>query len=101
MLFRSRFVPSAAPSHWVWLFLNTPAARGAQDDLSRFNILYSESIGGMTVNDAASDATLRTYVDTWSGTTFRRIKHFSGYLGTSGVCDPLIEQCNVPETPDP
>ena len=96
-----RFVPSAAPSQWVWLFLNTPAARGAQGDLSRFNILYSESIGGMTVNDAASDATLRTYVDTWSGTTFRRIKHFSGYLGTSGVCDPLIEQCNVPETPAP
>ena len=96
-----RFVPSAAPTRWVWLFLNTPAALGAQGDLSRFNILYAESIGAVTVNDAAADATLRTYVDTWSGTTFRRIKHFSGYLGTSGECDPIIEVCSSPEPPAP
>jgi hypothetical protein len=89
-----RFVPSANSSRWVWLFLNTPAARNATGDLSRFNILYAESIGGVTTNDAAGDATLRTYVDTRFGTTFRRIKHFSGYYGQSGyVCDATVESC--------
>jgi hypothetical protein len=89
-----RFVPAASPSRWVWLFINTPAARHATGDLSRFNILYAESIGGVTTNDALHDATLRTYVDTKSGMTFRRIEHFSGYLGTSGfTCDMNSEDC--------
>jgi hypothetical protein len=87
-----RFVPSNNPTRWVWLFMNTPEARGARGDLSRFNIVYAERIGGTLVDDAADDATLRTYVDTFGGTTFRRIKHFSGYLGTSGfTCD---EECD-------
>jgi hypothetical protein len=91
-----RFVPSASPSRWVWLFLNMPEARHAQGDLSRFSILYAESIGGLTVDDAAGDATLRTYVDTRKGTTFRRIKHFSGYYGQSGfTCDAGVE-CLAP-----
>jgi hypothetical protein len=90
-----RFVPSDNPAQWVWLFIKTPGARHAHGDLSRFNILYAGSIGGATVNDAATDATMRTYVDTRSGTTFRRVKHFSGYLGTSGfTCDPNSEDCS-------
>jgi hypothetical protein len=90
-----RFVPSDNPAQWVWLFIKTPGARHAHGDLSRFNILYAGSIGGATVNDAATDATMRTYVDTRSGTTFRRVKHFSGYLGTSGfACDPTAEDCS-------
>ena len=98
-----RFVPSANPMQWVWLFLSNPAARGAQGDLSQFNILFAESIGGLTVDDAASDATLRTYVDTWSGKTFRRIKHFSGYFGQAGyTCDPATEDCGgAPPTEEP
>src|SRR5258705_4548950 len=89
-----RFVPSANPSRWVWLFINPPEARNARGALSRFNILYASSIGGVTVNDAATDASLRTYVDTRSGATFRRIEHFSGYLGTAGyVCDGALEGC--------
>jgi len=92
-----RFVPSANPKEWVWLFLRTPEAKHATGDLARFNILYAESIGGVTVNDAAGDVTLRTYVDTHKGSTFRRIKHFSGYLGTSGfVCDPNTECSGEP-----
>ena len=87
-----RFVPSNNPTRWVWLFMNTPEARGAGGDLSRFNIVYAERIGGTLVDDAADDSTLRTYVDTFGGTTFRRIKHFSGYVGTSGfTCD---EDCD-------
>lgn len=97
-----RFVPSDNPWRWVWLVINTPGARDAQGDLSRFNILYAASIGGATVDDAASDATLRTYVDTRWGATFRRIKHFSGYLGTSGfACDSTDPNCIGTDSPPP
>lgn len=88
-----RFVPSTSPFKWVWMVMYTPEARGATD-LSQFNILYAESLGANLVNDAAEDPTLRTYVDTGSGVSFRRIKHFSGYAVASGnACDPAIETC--------
>jgi hypothetical protein len=94
-----RFVPSSNPSRWVWLFINTPQAKHARGELSRFNIAYAESIGGVMVNDAAADPTLRTYVDPFGGTTFRRIKHFSGYVGNSGfTCDQECEP-STPELP--
>jgi hypothetical protein len=93
-----RFVPSNNPSRWVWLFLHTPQAKNARGDLSRFNIAYAESIGGVMVNDAAADPTLRTYVDPFSGTMFRRVKHFSGYAGNSGfTCDDVCD--TDPELP--
>jgi hypothetical protein len=85
-----RFVPSSNASRWVWIFMYTPEARGAQD-LTRFNILYAPSLGATPVNDAAQDPTLRTYVDTWSGMSYRRIKHFSGYavaVGFTSTDDP-------------
>jgi hypothetical protein len=89
-----RFAPSADPSRWVWMYMYTPDARGAQGDLSRFNILYAQSIGGVTVDDAASDATLRTYVDTRTGVLVRRIKHFSGYTAWAGrTCDDSSGSC--------
>ena len=100
-----RFVPSNNPTRWVWLVMNTPQARGARGDLSSFNIMYAESIGGVTVNDAAADSSLRTYVDTFSGTAFRRIKHFSGYTASAGfTCDANVEDCSggdTPSTPTP
>lgn len=79
-----RFAPSADPSRWVWMYMYTPEARGAQGDLSKFNILYAQSIGGVTLDDAVSDPTLRTYVDTRTGISVRRIKHFSGYTASAG-----------------
>ncbi len=89
-----RFAPSADPSRWVYMFMYTPEARGAKGDLSRFNILYAQSIGGVTVNDAASDPTLRTYVDTNTGISMRRIKHFSGYTASAGRdCDNALGGC--------
>jgi hypothetical protein len=89
-----RFAPSADPSRWVWMYMYTPDARGAQGDLSRFNILYAQSIGGTTVDDAAGDSTLRTYVDTHTGISFRRIKHFSGYTASAGRdCENSLEGC--------
>lgn len=89
-----RFAPSNNPSRWVWMYMRTPEAVGASGDLSRFNILYAESIGGQTTNDAEIDRTLRTYVDTRSGISFRRIQHFSGYVvagfaSCDDACDGL------------
>jgi hypothetical protein len=81
-----RFVPSNNTSRWVWIFMYTPEARGAQD-LSRFNIMFAPTLGASPVNDAAQDATLRTYVETWSGTSYRRIKHFTGYVVAVGFTD--------------
>jgi hypothetical protein len=81
-----RFAPSADPARWVWIFMYTPEARGA-NDLSSFNILFSPSLGAAPVNDIAGDPTLRTYVDTRSGMSYRRIKHFSGYMVNSGFSD--------------
>jgi hypothetical protein len=81
-----RFVPSANPARWVWIFMYTPEARGASD-LAPFSVLFAPSLGASPVNDAAGDPTLRTYVDTWSGMSFRRIKHFSGYAVGSGFTE--------------
>jgi hypothetical protein len=89
-----RFAPSADPSRWVWMYMYTPEVRGARGDLSRFNILYAQSIGGITVDDAVSDPTLRTYVDTRTGVSMRRIKHFSGYTASAGRdCGDALTAC--------
>lgn len=93
-----RFVPSSSPFKWVWMVMYTPEARGATN-LSQFNILFAETLGATLVNDAAEDSTLRTYVDTYSGVSFRRIKHFSGYAVASGrTCDPVVETCPATTT---
>lgn len=87
-----RFVPSSYPSRWVWMLMYSPAAVGSTD-LSKFNILWAQSIGGATVDEAPTDPTLRTYVDPWAGISLRRIKHFSGYALTTGrECNPG-EEC--------
>ena len=87
-----RFVPSTNSSKWVWIVMYSPEAKDATGDLSRFNILYARTIGATPVDETASDATLRTYVDTWSGVSIRRIKHFSAYeqgygVGAGRTCD--------------
>lgn len=74
-----RFVPSNDPSRWVWLYMRTPGARNSSGDLSRFNILYFSTLDGATTDEARLDTSMRTYVDTRSGVSARRIKHFSGY----------------------
>jgi hypothetical protein len=79
-----RFVPSNSPSQWVWMLMHTPEAAGGSSDISRFSILWAKSIGGPVVDEAREDASMRTYVDSWSGISMRRIKHFSGYTSGSG-----------------
>jgi hypothetical protein len=88
-----RFVPSDNSSRWVWIYMYTPGARGASD-LSQFNILFAPTLGATPENDAALDPTLRTYVDSRLGLSFRRIKHFSGYVVLTGFsCDEKTDEC--------
>jgi hypothetical protein len=97
-----RFVPSDDPARWVWLYMYTPQTIGATGDLSRFNILYAATIGGPVVNDAAGDPTLRTYVDSHTGISYRRVKHFSGYTSSEGrACDPKADTCGSEEPSTP
>jgi hypothetical protein len=93
-----RFVPSSSPAKWVWMLMYSPAAVGTTD-LSRFNILWAESIGGQTVDEAPLDSSLRTYVDPWQGISLRRIKHFSGYALTTGRNCNQGEDCG--DSPPP
>ena len=94
-----RFVASSQPSQWVWLFMYTPEARDAFD-LSEFSILYAQTPGATLVDDAVEDPTVRTYVDTWSGASFRRIKHFSGYAVASGrACEEGSTEEGCVQTP--
>ena len=86
-----RFVPSDDSRNWVYMVMRTPNVVGASD-LSKFGILFAPAIGSKGLDDASSDASLRTYVDTHSGITMRRIKHFTGYMTSSGrSCDPDVE----------
>jgi len=95
-----RFVPSSSPSSWVWIVMYTPDAVGTSTDLTSYNILWESALGGATVDEAQSDPTLRTYVDTFHGQSLRRIKHFSGYTIDSGrTCDPAVEQCATNPNP--
>jgi hypothetical protein len=83
-----RFVPSPSASKWVWMYMSVPSAIGASS-LTSFNILYAPVMGGAAYDESLTDASLRTYVDTQSGMSMRRIKHFSGYLSSSGgECNP-------------
>jgi hypothetical protein len=96
-----RFVPSNDSRDWVYMYMYSPSVVGAKD-LSKYSILYASAIGAKGVDEAASDGTLRTYVDTWGGITMRRIKHFSGYTSASGrECDPATETDCYPTPDDP
>ena len=65
------------------MVMYTPDAAGTTD-LSKYNILWARSIGGETIDESASDPTMRTYVDNVSGLSLRRIKHFSGFTIETG-----------------
>lgn len=91
-----RFVPSSNSKQWVWMTMYTPAVIGAKD-LSAFNILFATKIGAAGIDESPSDATLRTYVDTRGGVATRRIKHFTGYMTSSGkACDPKVDSGCLP-----
>jgi hypothetical protein len=82
-----RFVPSSDPSGWVTIHTIRLAAIGGHGDLRRFAILFSETPGGPVVDESASDPTLATHVNTWTGGVWRRVKHFTGYNVHTGMID--------------
>ena len=92
-----RFVPSNNSKKWVWIYMSTPSVVGARD-LSKYAILFAPAIGAPGIDESVSDASLRSYVDTFGGMTVRRIKHFTGYMTSSGrTCDPSIETDCYPD----
>lgn len=94
-----RFVPSTDSRNWVYIYMYSPHVLGAKD-LSKYSILFAPAIGARGIDDAARDASLRTYVDTWGGITMRHIKHFTGYMTSSGrECDPATEADCYPVPP--
>lgn len=63
--------------------------------LSPLTMSYAKSLDDSSVADYMSDRSLLTHVDLNTGTVWRRVKHFSGYLMGSGEsCEP---SANMPE----
>lgn len=82
-----RFVPSNDSRQWVYLFMNTPNVIGAKD-LSKYAMLFAPVLGQKGVDDAVYNHTLATLINTKTGTSWRRIEHFTGYMTSSGrSCD--------------
>lgn len=75
-----RFKPSPYPHRWVWIYMQTDAARWG----SQLTILWSPDVGMPGIDESVFDASLRTHVMPWANFAYRRIKHFSGYNVTSG-----------------
>lgn len=74
-----RFRPSDWSLNWVTLqFRDQTASDSTLAEL--LNVLWVPPGGAEPIDERATDPTLRTYVNTRSGTIIRRIKHFSGYL---------------------
>ncbi len=68
-----RFVPSQSSHEWVYIYMASTHA-----------ILFAPTLGAAGVDDAAADATVRTFLHSGKGYTLRRIKHFTGYMTSSG-----------------
>lgn len=80
-----RFVPSTDPNRTVWMMMKVGTDVTAEN-YSGFGMLWMPN--GVTtevVNEAATDASLRTYIDIQRDVVFRRVKHFSGYLVGSTI----------------
>ena len=68
-----RFVPSDDSHKWVYMYMSSKNA-----------ILFAPALGAQGVDDASADATVKTYFDSHNGYTLRRVKHFTGYMTSSG-----------------
>jgi hypothetical protein len=86
-----RFVPTLNPAGWVMMSFTDPSA--ALDPW--FNVTYCPKKGRHCIDEGKTDPTVATMRDPVTGRVYRRVKHFSGYLVTTGEpCDPS------PEDPD-
>jgi hypothetical protein len=85
-----RFAPTADSAQWVQIYLYSDGAYDPEH-LPEMNILWSQGIGDVGVDESVDDVTLRTFVDPDAGIAFRRIKHFSGYSVSSGIRSSVSE----------
>ncbi len=66
------------PDKTVQLFMYVPNA--TQADATNWIMKYCGTLAPTCVDESASDAQLKSYVDRRANVVFRRIKHFSGYV---------------------
>ena len=92
-----RFVPTTSSSQVVWMLMKIPATVTAANYAS-FGIQWMPNgTPDVLVNEALTDPTLKTYVDVARGVSFRRVKHFSGYIVFTDVAvDPLRLDATIP-----
>jgi hypothetical protein len=70
--------------------------------LRGLSFYYATSIGSTPVADYVTDPSLVTHVDLRTGRVWRRVKHFSGYLQTSGAtCEPSAGDPDCIQTDGP
>ena len=94
-----RFKRSSDTNRWVYLFMFSEEAAGRYlseaEVAEKYKIDWLPSAGLPPVDEAISDATLKTRAYGNSGYLYRRVKHFSGYLVSIGrtvrVETPLVE----------
>ena len=80
-----RFVPTDDPNRTVWVMMKVSADVTADNYLG-FGMLWMPNGNPLElVNEAASDSSLKTYIDIQRDVVFRRVKHFSGYLVGSTI----------------
>jgi hypothetical protein len=78
-----RFAPSANSRNWVYISMYD---RKPLHDMAAYNIVWCDG-QGQCVDEAATDPTLRAWVDRPHNAVLRRIKHFSGYMITAAFAD--------------
>jgi hypothetical protein len=75
-----RFVPTSDASKTVWMMMK-PGADITSENYQEFGMQWMPNgVPDEAVNEAATDADLKTYVDLDRDVVFRRVKHFSGYI---------------------
>jgi hypothetical protein len=93
-----RFVPTAVVTISTNLFAPILAGRvdlaATPGALSQYELLFSPDGGTTKVREAGllNDPSLKTHIDLTTGFVWRRLKHFSGYVGAFGEpCTPAYE----------
>ena len=76
-----RFVPTRDEKSWVTLHMRD---KRVSRDMLRNDMRILWFYQGEWIDESLTDATLETQADGRNGRAYRRIKHFSGYLVTSG-----------------
>lgn len=86
------------PSRPVWLVVKNDAIKTMYRP-ENWAVLYNPGNGAALIDEGALDRSVITYVDRTNGVLTRRVKHFTGYLVTSGTitdCEPYVDPDCVP-----